>query len=374
MMAVEKIEAESEAPHPLVLSPHSDATPELSIDDLRSTRTMTIQEIEAACDASQTLDFTRSKREAPELRLKGMFYPLGFPIEVRTNSPEVLKLAAEIWCDFEKLFDTEPVRVDVHVTEGGSAECPPMPVYRFFMPLFMTVADAENYAICDLEQKRTRVLLTSEAMRHELYVRTLFLAAAPGPHLAVSHITPVHAGCVALDGRGVLLCGDSGAGKSTLSYACARAGWTYTSDDGSFLMNLGRERVVMGDCRKVRFRPTAAELFPEIKGHAITPRLVGKPSIELPTALFPQMKCARTAQVDFIVFLNRNSGGPPKLVPYRKDVARYSMRQTLYGTRKSLAVGYPVIERLLTADVLELRYTDLDWAIDRLQSLVREGR
>ncbi len=379
MMAVENIETESEALHPLELSRRGHAKPELLLDDPRRTRTMTIREIEAACDASQPLDFTRPKREAPELTLKGMFYPLGFPAEVRTNSPEVLKLAAEIWCDFEKLFDTEPVRIDVHVTEGGSTECgstecPPMPVYRFFMPLFMAVADAENYSICDLEQNWTRMLLTSEALRHKLYARTLFLAAAPGPHLVVRHITPIHAGCVALDGRGVLLCGDSGAGKSTLSYACARAGWTYISDDGSFLMNFGRERVVMGDCHKVRFRPTAVELFPEIEGHAITPRLVGKPSIELPTSLFPRMKCARTAQVDFIVFLNRTSGGPPELLPYRKDVARHSMRQTLYGTQKSLAVGYPVIERLLTADVLELRYTDLDWAIDRLQSLVREGR
>ena len=139
-------------------------------------------------------------------------------------------------------------------------------------------------------------------------------------------------------------------------------------------MNSGRERVVMGDCHKIRFRPTAAELFPEIEGHATTPRLVGKPSIELPTSLFPHMKRARTAQVDFIVFLNRNGGGPQELLPYRKDVARHYMRQTLYGTRKSLAVRYPVVERLLTGDVLELRYTDLDWAVDRLQSLVREGR
>jgi hypothetical protein len=28
---------------------------------------------------------------------------------------------------------------------------------------------------------------------------------------------------------------------------------------------------------------------------------------------------------------------------------------------------------LLTVDVFELRYTDLDWAVDRLQKLVRKG-
>jgi hypothetical protein len=179
---------------------------------------------------------------------------------------------------------------------------------------------------------------------------------------------------VALDGRGVLLCGDSGAGKSTLSYACARAGWTYVSDDGSFLLNGGTDRAVIGNCHQVRFRPTAAALFPELQGKDITPRLLGKPSIELPTTLFPNMVCAQTARVDFMVFLNRRAAGPAELRPYSKDVARHAMRQTLYGTPKTLAVGYATIERLLTVEIFELRYTDLNWAVNRLQTLVREGR
>jgi hypothetical protein len=54
-------------------------------------------------------------------------------------------------------------------------------------------------------------------------------------------------------------------------------------------------------------------------------------------------------------------------------VARQFMRQALYGSPQSLALQYEAIEHLLTAQVFELRYTDLDWAVDRLQTLVREG-
>jgi len=121
-------------------------------------------------------------------------------------------------------------------------------------------------------------------------------------------------------------------------------------------------------------RPTAAELFPEINGLKMTPRAAGKPSIEIATATMPHIDCAPAAKVDFIVFLNRRSGGPPELVPYRKDVARYFMRQVLYGSAESLARQYEVIERVLTADVLELRYTDMGWAISSLQALLRERR
>jgi hypothetical protein len=334
---------------------------------------MTIEEIESACDASQLQDSSVHPGEVHELPLKGIFYMYGFPIEVRTNSPEALEIAAEQWGMFDKQYDTEPVRVYMHVTEGGSTDCPPPPKYRFTWPLLLTFSDEDNYMIAELEHNYTQIVVTSGAMRHKSFVGSLFLAAAPGPHLSISHITPVHAACVALDGRGVMLCGDSGAGKSTLSYACARAGWTYICDDASFLLNSGTDRTVMGSYNQVRFRPAAADLFPELQGQEITPRLVGKPSIELPTALLPNMLCAPSARVDFIVFLNRRSAGAQELRAYRKDVARKAFRQTLYGTPKSLAVGYEAIERLLSIDVLEIRYTELDWAIDRLQRLVREG-
>jgi hypothetical protein len=49
------------------------------------------------------------------------------------------------------------------------------------------------------------------------------------------------------------------------------------------------------------------------------------------------------------------------------------MRQVLFGPAKSLARQYVEIERLLTAEIFELRYSDLDWAIDRLETLMRKG-
>jgi len=74
-----------------------------------------------------------------------------------------------------------------------------------------------------------------------------------------------------------------------------------------------------------------------------------------------------------VVFLNRRAPGPPALVPYRTDAARRFMHQVLFGATESLAAQYAALERLLTAKIVELRYTDLDWAVDRLESLTREG-
>jgi len=334
---------------------------------------MTIQEIEAACDASQPLDFTRHEIQGPELPLHKMFYPLGFPTEVRTNSPEILSHYEESWGMLEGHFETEPIRIDILLTETKSTECPPAPTYRMMGPHMIGVADADNYSVVNLERGHTYITVTRATLAHQRYLRYVFLEAATGCHIATQHAMPIHAGCVGLNGRGVLLCGDSGAGKSSLSYACARAGFTYVADDASYILNQCKNRTVIGNCHRVRLRPSAATLFPEINRLKMTPRLSGKPSIEMTTASLTNIATASSLKVDHIVFLNRRAGGSPELRPYRKDVARQFMRQVLYGSPESLARQYETIERLLAVDVLELRYTAMDWAIHRLQRLLREG-
>lgn len=332
-----------------------------------------IEEIEAACDANEVLELLPHDAEAPPLPFHATFYPFGFPVEVRTNSQAVLRQYEALWGEFEKQHDTDPILVEVLLVETTSTECPPQPMFRLMMPFMIDVADADNYSIVDLDRCRVKITISRAALRHPLYVQ-YFILGTPGCCIATRYATPVHAACVAMDGRGVLLCGDSGAGKSTLSYACARAGWTYVSDDGSFLLNGGSKRIVSGDCYQVRFRPTAAELFPELEGLEITPRAAGKPSIELQTAPMRHVKRAQIARVDFIVFLNRRKSSPPQLVPYRKNVARHFMRQALYGSPESLSTQYAAIDRLLLAPVYELRYSDVNWAVDRLRKLVEEGQ
>jgi hypothetical protein len=229
------------------------------------------------------------------------------------------------------------------------------------------IADAANFYIVDLLQGFSFGWINAAAVSHRSYLKYHFLEAAALAHIANRHASPVHAACVEWQGRGVLLCGDSGAGKSSLAFACARAGWTYVTDDASFLPNGESERRVVGNCHVVRLRPSAVELFKEVAGKPITPRVTGKPSIEIRLATMPEIRRAPSSNVEYIVFLNRRNSRIQELVPFPMDAARSYIHKHLNGMEEIASV-----DRLLTARIFELRYFDLDWAVERLKCLVQE--
>lgn len=330
------------------------------------------ESIERKHEPAEDSLFRKRMLEPADLPLRATYYPLGFPAEVRTNSEQVLEQFAQLWGMFGKLRDTEPIRCEVQCVEDSAWECPPDPIYRLMLPLVTSIANAENYCIADLERAEAKICVSRGALLHPAYAR-YFLLGVPACCIATCRATPVHCGCVSLHGRGILLCGDSGAGKSTLAYACARSGFAYTSDDGTYILDGGANRLVTGNCYQVRFRPTAAKLFHELRECKVTPRAAGKPSIELPTSPMAHIACAQTARVEHIVFLHRNAAGPAKLAPFARGLAREWMRQVLYGPAESLARQYQSIEKLLDAEVLELRYTDLDSAVHSLRSLAGEN-
>jgi hypothetical protein len=333
----------------------------------------TIDQTEAAQWSALSSGCARPMIGSEELPFSERFFPFGFPADVRTNSQQVLEQYANLWGKFYQEQDTEPIRCDVQRVEGTATECPPAPTYRLMLPLMAAVADGDNYCIVDLDRALAKVSISTAVLKHPLYAQNFFFAL-PACCIATQYATPVHAACVALQGRGVLLCGDSGAGKSTLAYACARFGWTYVSDDGSYIVNGGKRRMVTGNCHQLRFRPSVASIFPELEGAGITPRAAGKPSIELSTAPMTNIRCSQTTQVDFVLFLNRRRDGrSPQLASFSRENARESMRQVLYGSEESLARQYDDIENLLTAEIFEFRYSCLDTAVDRLRRMVETG-
>lgn len=291
---------------------------------------------------------------------------------VETNSHDVLLAAEEAWGATERMFNRDPVRVCLGV-DGDSSSSVQTPVIRARENLMSIVADPRNFMHCDFDRGFGFGWVTRTTAADHAWLRYQFLT--PGGTLLAQQraFAPLHGALVMRYGIGVMFCGDSCAGKSTLAYACARAGWTYVSDDGTFLVRGRDDRYSIGDPRNIRFRPDARELFPELADHASTVRPNGKLAIEVRTRDLG-ISTAPGWVVDHVVFLDREHHAPVSVKQYPKDRAReYWAQYTVLGPGDIRAAQRRSHEFLLRAPVWKMQYSQLDDAVARLERLVRQG-
>ena len=303
------------------------------------------------------------------LPLQETFYPLGYAVQIATNNATVLEIAGESFAHTRMLHPGPRLQVNIGVIETGSAECPREPLRREHKHLYSLVADANNQALLDLNTCTSFAWITRAAVSNHLYFRYNFLEKMVYLLLGSSVVTDLHAACVGKHGKGILLCGDSGAGKSTLAYGCAREGWTYTSDDTSYLINYSTTPRVIGHAHRVRFRPEARALFPELERHEVSLRLEGKPSIEVQIASLDVARTAPETNVTCIVYLKRCASAVVKLVRLPEGVATRRMCQELYSAGDVRVRHEKVLESLATIPTYELHYSDLYDAIRQLETL-----
>lgn len=308
-----------------------------------------------------------------KLPLSQTFYPLGYAVEVITNRERVLEAAAESFGHRRLCHGATALQVRIGISEKAGRKCPPEPVRRAYGHLFSLVADADNHALLDLSSYTSFAWLSRAALNNRLYFRCNFLEKIVYLLLGASVVTDLRAACVSWNGRGVLLCGGSGSGKSTLAYGCARAGWTYTSDDTSYLINDSPVPRVIGHAHRARFRPSARLLFPELASHELTPRLEGKPSIEVPVSELNIKSTASEATADFVVFLKRSAEAVGALLPLPRGYATERLRRGLYSTGDLRARHEEILEIFCNTPAYELQYCDLEQGIRALEGLVKRG-
>jgi hypothetical protein len=311
-----------------------------------------------------------------EMPLQSTLFPLGFPLKLSTNSPAVLEAADISWGQFKQKFSHPPLELRIGVTKGGNtADLPPVPVVRMQWSQLINIADANNFITIDFKAGRSFGWVTQALAESPRYLRYYLLDSAALGMVSGLRAGCLHAACVAPYGRGMLLCGNMGAGKSTLAYAGARTGWPLICDDASFMPLDRDDRLVVGNYHRIRFRSAAVELFPEFEGRPVTPRVAGnKPAIEVATSELPGITTADSAVVDYLIFLNRNWTGDPELAPISREVVLPWLKRSLtYTAVNAQAVQDDVLRRLFDAKVFELRYQDLNWAIERLNRLAQRG-
>jgi hypothetical protein len=303
------------------------------------------------------------------LPLHCVCFPLGFPLEIRTNSPHVKQAVQESWGVFVKSFNVPPLRVSIGVTPGhGSLPAPP--VFRSRGHLMSVISDAANFLTCDFSRGEAFGWVSEAIAAERAFFRYHFLEAAVLSMLEQLHAAPIHGALVARNGRGVLLCGESSAGKSTLAYTCARAGWTFVTDDCSFLLRGRDDLFAIGNCSVMRFRADAPSLFPELQARSIVIRPNGKAGLEVFTRDLP-VRTAPGCGVSHLVFLQRAASATAELSSFPKDaVLAWLTRFSRYGEEHVRTAQVETYKRLTAAAIHRLTYGNPDDALVQLEKLI----
>lgn len=313
-------------------------------------------------------------RRKVELSLSGTYYPVGFRLDIHTNSPDVLRAASEAWetdaWETGTARAAEPIVFRVLVQpEGGLAT---EPEHRMQGHLYSVVSDRYNFAHLDLKSEFGVFHISEQTAADHSWLRWYFIESMAYLMLAQRHVVPVHSACVARNGAGVMLTGHSGAGKSTLSFACARAGWTFLTDDCTWLVPDSPERIAIGRPRQARFRLDAPSVFPELEGYALRARPNGKIGIQVPLADLPHIRTAPSAPVGGVVFIDRRPGEPGL-----QRLTAADMIERLLGDLPTYGGDVDVlhartVRQLAEAPAWRMRYQTLDDALGLLETLSLE--
>jgi hypothetical protein len=288
------------------------------------------------------------------LPLTGTFYPLGFRLDIATNSPDVIEAAREAWAAQAPEFDAPPLTMRVVVEPGGPLS--QQATHTKQGHLYSIVSDPQNFAHVDLDTNFAFIRITQATASDHSWLRWFFIESLAYMMLCQRHVVMVHAGCVARNGSGVLLCGPSTAGKSTLSYACARAGWTWIADDCTCLLPDSTDRTAIGRSRHARFRLDAPQLFPELA----RARPTGKIGIEVPLGDLPHIRTANSAPIGALAFLDRGPG-PPALRRISPEEALDLVLADMpcYGPEVD-ALHERAVRRLVEAPAYRINYQSVD--------------
>ncbi len=257
-----------------------------------------------------------------------VFFPMGFPVEIETDAPEIIAAAEQAWSRYSRVWEREPVRIRVRVSAERETVSN-APRVEFDGAWMSIVRSGANEARADLSGATAEIRVTHEVAADSAYFNYHFLKPLAYLLLAPRNFAFVHASCVARNGRAMMLCGDALAGKTCLAFACARRGWTFLSGDATHLLHDSLDFSVVGRPFSIRFRESAKALFPELTAWPAAMRPNGKTSIEVDTDRLGLQTVLR-APASHIIFLERTAAGSAKIASMTAHEALRRLDQAVF--------------------------------------------
>jgi hypothetical protein len=173
---------------------------------------------------------------------------MGGRFRFESNSAELLALVDAAYAGLPShLFShtSKPFRIKLMLTpkpapgsrRRAARRTEPPPISMLNGAGFLgSATPSSSFVVLCPERRTGLVSVSSEMLRFPYHVRYELLEFAVFTLACRAQgLVPLHAACVGLNGRGILLMGPSGAGKSTVALQCLLDGFDFLSEDSVFV-------------------------------------------------------------------------------------------------------------------------------------------
>jgi hypothetical protein len=242
----------------------------------------------------------------PGLPLVGRFLVTGAIWEIATNSQEILTIMENLSQRVENEFLAPDLSLFLHVDFTLTNRDPGFrPYFRALDHLFYANYGPGDSMLMDQRNRRVMGSISAATARDVNYWKRVILPCMAGITSACVGITPIHCACVVRDGLGLLMHGESGSGKSTLALSLSLNGFSYLSDDCTYISESDKRLQCWGSSAPLKLMPDTAKYFPELADLSPRESLNGELAYEIDPAAVFNVETTSNCEPRWIVFIER---------------------------------------------------------------------
>jgi|SRR5579872_1113884 len=194
------------------------------------------------------------------------FAMMGRSIRLETNNSTVLSHVRNVCKRYKEAERKGPEFLWRIISDASSGLHPPLSRRIAFSDggLRSVNFNQRGFLTVDLDAHEAIAFLSPELCEDEMGFYSPFLSDLFDLSSAALGLTEIMAGCVALDGRGLLVFGSPRSGKTTACYWAGKMGLEFHSDQVTCLELVSGETAAWGQFWPAAFRPETLEFLPEI--------------------------------------------------------------------------------------------------------------
>ena len=249
------------------------------------------------------------------------------------------------------------MRVTVDETRGDSAG---KPHFRGLHHVVIASFGESNIFVFDILRRTLSAHVSGEVAGDCGFWREKLIPISLGVLGAGMGLVPVHCACLEIDGHGLLIAGASGAGKSTLSVALAEAGFSYISDDWTYISEGADGIIAHGTSAPVKLLPDAVQHFRDLRRHSLKTSMNGELAYEVDIAKTFGVATRRECEPRWLLFLERMKENGAELTPISSAAARSyvssSVERLPAQLHEAAALREQTIERVARLPCWRFRY------------------